>query len=76
MVAQQQEFYTTSNSKETGKSWASKLIKNSWTIIYTKWEARNEKLHDPPTISKMEGIQELKEAICQEMILGLNNLPL
>ena len=76
MVDLQQEYYKALKSKKLSQLWASKTIKNNWTIIYTKWSARNERLHDPPTINKMEGIEILDNAIIQEINLGLNNLPL
>ena len=56
--------------------WASKTIKQSWKIIYTQWDGRNQRLHDPPTLNKLEGVEILHQAMREELHLGLNQLPL
>ena len=76
MVQLQQSHFEAIKSHRTATQWASKTIKQCWKIIYTKWAGRNKRLHDPPTINKMEGNELLNEAIEKELELGLNNLPL
>lgn len=76
ITALQKHYYSISKSRKSPKLWTSKVIKQSWSVIYKKWKGRNAQLHDPPTINKLEGIDILHRAITKEYALGLNSLPL
>ena len=76
MIQIQRTHYDTLKSRKTAKLWASITIRQCWKIIYKKWASRNERLHNPPIINKMEGNGILNKAIKQELHLGINNLPI
>ena len=71
----QQQYLSKKSSKTSAQSWAKKIIRKSWKTLRNSWDKRNEKLHSPNIITKLEGYDKLKEAITQEWHLGLNNLP-
>ena len=75
LVTIQEEFYQMKRDKRTGTSWGKKLIKNAWSLIRLSWDKRNNKLHSPEIITKLEGFDALKLAIENEWQLGLHNLP-
>lgn len=71
----QDNYYWRKEDKQTGNSWGKKLIKHGWSLIQHTWEKRNDKLHSPEIITKLEGFDTLKKAIESEWQLGLHNLP-
>ena len=71
----QSKYYTNRGLKYTGTGWAKKLIKGNWSLLRHSWDKRNNKLHSPEIIQKLEGFEELQKAIQAEWQLGLHNLP-
>ena len=75
MIQIQDEYCIRKGWSSTGQTWAKKIIKNRWKTIRETWDKRNEKLHSPSIIDKLEGYDALKTAISNEWQLGLHNLP-
>ena len=62
-------------SKKQGLTWAAKVYRANWTLIFNLWTARNSKLHDTKRIEDMEGSKELELAIENEWKIGIGALP-
>ena len=71
----QQEHYTAIESRKTGTTWGSNLIKKLWNITHQLWLQRNDVLHNTEAIHELSGISPLRDTIIQEHGLGLDHLP-
>ena len=72
----QHQYLINTESKRSIQSWCTRLIKNGWTIITTIWESRNNQLHTPDILNKLEGLDLLNKAIEKEWDHGLGKLPI
>ena len=75
VIEYQQSYYTTTESKKSGKAWGKKVYVLFWECLKKLWAGRNEQLHLTDRIHDLEGLDTLKAAIQSEFILGLHRLP-
>ena len=52
-AAKQQEYYTWLKRRNTGKRWATTLIKKMWEISWNMWEQRNGELTNPESLASL-----------------------
>lgn len=75
MLAYQATYYNNKNSKKSILSWSSIMIRAGWTVIFSLWQHRNEKLHHTPIAADLEGQGVLNAAISAELQIGAHTLP-
>ena len=75
VIAVQQEYYDTKESRRSGKAWGKKVYTLFWNTLMALWAGRNEQLHKTDRIHELEGLSTLKSAIKAEFDLGLHRLP-
>jgi exonuclease III len=71
----QQQHYLEINSKKTGLTWSTKIIKLHTNFLQQIWTGRNNQLHKTQIIQDLEGLPELLQSIRTEWNTGISTLP-
>ena len=79
-ISKQWSFYMSNHfrltqSKMKGTTWAAKLIKLNWQLIFNTWECRNKQLFNTKSIEDLQGVAILQTSIQKEISIGLGSLP-
>ena len=65
-AAKQREYYTWLQKRNTGKRWATTLIKKLWEISWDMWEHRNGELRNPESPASLREHARLDARIYHE----------
>lgn len=75
LIQQQQQHYSSINSRKLGTRWGIRLTGKLWSFIQQIWIHRNNILHNTPSIDFISGKEHLVSDISSGHEAGLATLP-